>query len=77
LNLTDYTDEYREGLQRIIDAKIAGQETVTPEVEAPARVVNLMDALKKSLDAVSAAKKRPVKAEAARPAAAKKRAAGA
>jgi DNA end-binding protein Ku len=77
LNLTDYTDEYREGLQRIIDAKIAGQETVTPEVEAPARVVNLMEALKKSLDAVSAAKKRPVKAEAAKPASPKKRAAGA
>ena len=64
LNLADYTDEYREGLQRIIDAKIAGEEVVAPTVEAPARVVNLMDALKKSLDRVSAAKKRPVKAAA-------------
>src|SRR5439155_444759 len=28
LNLSDYKDEYREGLQRIIDAKIAGEEVV-------------------------------------------------
>src|SRR6476646_3620435 len=53
LNLADYKDEYREGLQRIIDAKIAGEEIVAPSVEAPPKVVNLMEALKKSLDAVS------------------------
>ena len=62
LDLSTYRDEYREGLQKIIDAKIAGEEIVAPEVETPARVVNLMDALKKSLDTVSAAKKRPAKA---------------
>jgi DNA end-binding protein Ku len=73
LNLSDYHDEYREGLQRIIDAKIAGEEVVAPAVEAPARVVNLMDALKKSLDAVSAGKKKPAKASAARPASAKRK----
>src|ERR1700676_2737702 len=53
LDLADYKDEYREGLQRIIDAKIAGEEIVAPSVEAPPRVVNRMEALKKSLDAVS------------------------
>ena len=37
---------------------------MAPAVEAPAKVVNLMDALRKSLDAVSAGKKRPAKAEA-------------
>src|SRR5262249_41510646 len=62
LNLADYKDEYREGLQKIIEAKIAGEEIVAPAVEAPPRVVNLMDALKKSLDAVSTTKKRPAKA---------------
>jgi DNA end-binding protein Ku len=62
LDLADYKDEYREGLQRIIDAKIAGEEIVAPTVEAPSRVVNLMDALKKSLDAASTAKKKPAKA---------------
>ena len=74
LNLSDYKDEYREGLQRIIDAKIAGEEIVAPTVEAPARVVNLMDALKKSLDAVSSAKKRPAKAADAKVAQKRKRA---
>src|SRR6478672_8520328 len=43
LNLADYRDEYREGLQRIIDKKIAGEEIVAPQVEAPPKVVNLMD----------------------------------
>jgi DNA end-binding protein Ku len=74
LNLSDYRDEYREGLQRIIDAKIAGEEVVAPAVEAPPRVVNLMDALKKSLDAVSATKKRPAKAAIAKAPAKRKRA---
>jgi DNA end-binding protein Ku len=73
LNLSDYHDEYREGLQRIIEAKIAGEEVVAPAVEAPARVVNLMDALKKSLDAVSAGKKKAAKASVAKPAAAKRK----
>src|SRR5213595_3772178 len=63
LNLSDYKDEYREGLQRIIDAKIAGEEIVAPaDIEAPPKVVNLMEALKRSLDTVSANKKKPVKA---------------
>src|SRR5205814_5192121 len=74
LDLADYKDEYREGLQRIIDAKIAGQEVVAPAVDAPPRVVNLMDALKKSLEAVSATKKKPAKAAVAQPAAKRKRA---
>ncbi len=74
LNLADYKDEYREGLQAIIDAKIAGQEVVTPEAEAPPKVVNLMEALKKSLDAVSTTKKKPAKAQASAPAAKRKRA---
>jgi DNA end-binding protein Ku len=74
LNLNDYKDEYREGLQRIIDAKIAGEETVTPEAEAPAKVVNLMEALQKSLQAVSAGKKRPARADIPKGSAIKKRA---
>jgi DNA end-binding protein Ku len=62
LDLATYKDEYREGLQQIIDAKIAGREVVAPDVEAPPKVVNLMDALRKSLDTVSAKKKAPAKA---------------
>src|SRR5213595_4164523 len=48
LNLKDYKDEYKEGLRKIIDAKIAGEEIVAPEVQEPARVVDLMEALKRS-----------------------------
>jgi DNA end-binding protein Ku len=61
LDLANYTDEYREGLQQIIDAKIAGQEVVAPPIAAMPQVTNLMEALKQSLNAVSAAKKRPAK----------------
>src|SRR6185436_5378649 len=38
LDLANYKDEYREGLQRIIEAKIAGEEIVAPAVEAPPKV---------------------------------------
>ncbi len=74
LDLTTYKDEYREGLQKIIDAKIAGEEVVAPSAEAPPRVVNLMDALKKSLEAVGTARKKPAKVVVARRPAARKRA---
>jgi DNA end-binding protein Ku len=74
LNLADYKDEYLEGLQRIIDAKVAGEEIVAPTVAAPPRVVNLMEALKKSLDAVSGGKKKAAKAAVAKPAQKRKRA---
>ena len=72
--MANYKDEYREGLQRIIEAKIAGEEIVAPAIETPTRVVNLMEALKKSLDAVSTTKKKPAKAAVAQPAAKRKRA---
>src|SRR5215510_14746089 len=63
LNLKDYKDEYKEGLRKIIDAKIAGEEIVAPEIQEPARVVDLMEALKRSLDSVSTEKKKPAKAD--------------
>jgi len=64
LNLKDYRDEYKDELSRIIDAKVAGEEVVaTAPVETPTNVVDLMAALRKSLDAVSAGKKPAAKAE--------------
>ncbi len=62
LNLKDYKDEYREGLRKIIDAKIAGEEIVATELPEPPKVVDLMEALRKSLNAVSTEKKKPAKA---------------
>jgi DNA end-binding protein Ku len=53
-----YRDDYQVGLRDIIDAKIEGREIVTQEVEAPPKVVNLMDALRKSLDSIQASKKK-------------------
>jgi DNA end-binding protein Ku len=62
LNLADYSDKYQEELQRIIDAKVAGEEVVATEEETPPKVVNLMDALRQSLDRVSTGKKKAAKA---------------
>jgi DNA end-binding protein Ku len=61
LNLAEYHDEYREGLRKIIDAKVAGEEVVAPEEKPVPKVADLMEALKRSLDTVSASKKRPAK----------------
>lgn len=66
LDLTEYRDEYQEELQRIIDAKIAGEEVVAPAEDTPPKVVNLMDALRQSLDRVSTGKKKTAKVEAAK-----------
>jgi DNA end-binding protein Ku len=74
LNLAEYKDEYREGLQRLIDAKVAGEDIVATTAEAPPKVVNLMEALRKSLDTVSAKKKQQAKAAIAKAPAKRKRA---
>src|ERR671918_1034640 len=58
VDLQEYRDDYQVGLREIIDAKIEGREVVAPEVEAPPKVVNLMDALRKSLDSISATAKK-------------------
>jgi DNA end-binding protein Ku len=63
LNLKDYKDEYTEGLRGIIDAKIAGEEVVAPDEQEPPKVVDLMEALRRSLDQVSSGKKKTAKAE--------------
>src|SRR4029078_65965 len=47
VDLQEYRDDYQVGLREIIDAKIEGREVVVPEVEAPPKVVNLMEALRK------------------------------
>ena len=65
IDFSKYPDTYEEALRKMIDKKIAGEQIVEPkEVEAPPKVVNLMAALRKSLDQVSAQKKRPARATA-------------
>lgn len=50
----EFTDEYREALLRIVEAKVNGEEIEVVEPEPTAKVVDLMEALKAS---VAAAKK--------------------
>ena len=56
---TKYHDEYREQLLGLIERKAAGEEIVgEPEVEAPAKVLDLVAALEASLAKASTAKER-------------------
>lgn len=44
-----YHDSYRDNLQKMIDAKVQGQEIVAPPQPEESKVVDIMEALKKSL----------------------------
>src|SRR5580765_998105 len=67
VDFAEYKDEYQQGLREIIDAKIEGREVVSQEIEEPPKVVNLMEALRKSLDSISGSKKRPVQSSGQEP----------
>jgi DNA end-binding protein Ku len=58
-----YTDEYREALLDIVEKKVAGEEIEEIEPVEPARVVDLMEALKQSVEST---KKAPAKKSAGR-----------
>jgi len=53
-----YSDNYREALQEVIDAKVGGREIVAPPEEeaAPAPAVDLMAALKASVERARSAR---------------------
>jgi DNA end-binding protein Ku len=55
---TEYSDNYRVALQQLIDAKVAGHEVVAPEEEAPAPTgaVDLMAALRASVERARSAR---------------------
>jgi DNA end-binding protein Ku len=48
-DFTEYDDNYRERLQRLLKAKKQGHEVEPPEEDKEPEVLNLMDALKQSL----------------------------
>ena len=58
-----YQDRYEEALLTVIKAKIAGEEPVMAAAPARGNVINLMDALKKSLEG----EKPPAKSKARKP----------
>jgi len=67
-DFAQYVDRYQAKVRELIDAKIAGDEVVTPEAEEEPEVINLMDALKKSMGP----KVRSAASTAARPKSAKR-----
>lgn len=58
-----FTDEYREALLKIVAAKESGEVIEAPQIEQSSKVVDLMEALKASVEAVkkesAATKKKP------------------
>jgi DNA end-binding protein Ku len=54
-----FKDEYREGLLRIVEAKINGEEIEVVEAEPAAKVVDLMEALKASVAAAKQPEAKP------------------
>jgi DNA end-binding protein Ku len=80
---TEFKDDYREALLRIVEAKINGEEIEIVEAEPTAKVVDLMEALKASVAAAKkepkaepAPKKKPAKKTAAKKPAPRKKAVG-
>jgi DNA end-binding protein Ku len=69
----EFVNEYRGELKAMLEAKLAGEEIVAPEQPEPAKVVDLMEALKESV--AQARKQKDAPAEKKKPAARKKRAA--
>lgn len=60
-DLTAFTDNYEEALREMLARKGAGA-TVSVEGQAPAKIVDLMQALRQSLETISSEKKKPARA---------------
>lgn len=71
-DLGEYRSRYHEQLSELIEAKAAGRELVTPPPSEAPQVINLMDALKASLEQIPVPEK---KKAAAAPKAARRKAA--
>lgn len=52
----DFQDEYRAALEDLIDKKVQGEEITYAEPAEPSKVVDLMDALRASVEAAQASK---------------------
>ena len=58
----DFANDYREDLKQMLDAKLAGHEVVAPEPVAETPVIDLMEALRRSVADVQGRKARNEKA---------------
>jgi DNA end-binding protein Ku len=71
---SEFHDRYQDAVIEMVKAKVQGQEPVLAKAPERGKVINLMDALKRSLDeAKPAAESKPRKAAAKAPAAEQKR----
>jgi DNA end-binding protein Ku len=61
-NPDEYPNEYRRELRAMLESKRAGEEIVQPEPVPEAPVIDLMDALKQSIEAAKTAKRTPAPA---------------
>ena len=71
-NPSDYKDEYRRKIQEAIERKIAGKEIVSPKESSSGKMIDLMEALTKSLEL--AQKPKPTKRTATKKTAERKKA---
>lgn len=60
---TKYTDDYRSDLQKLIEKKLEGQEIATAPTVARTNVIDLMQALKESLETTAGQAAGPIKIE--------------
>ena len=50
LNLEEFEDHYEDALKELLKKKQAGEKIEAPRERAPAKVINLMDALRRSVE---------------------------
>ncbi|MEO8456769.1 MAG: Ku protein [Chloroflexota bacterium] len=53
----EYHDEYRASLEKVIEAKLEGEELKAPKAQRPAKITDLMTALKASVEAAKKGEK--------------------
>lgn len=70
---SEYKDHYREALAELIEAKLEGKQVVTSPPTQEARVFDLAEALKRSVEAAKKEKSKPPARGRARPARARRR----
>ena len=65
----EYKDHYREALTQLIEAKLEGREVVTSPAAAETKVIDLADALRRSVEAAKKSKPKRAARPRTRPAA--------
>ena len=55
----EFTDDYRAALEELVQKKIQGEEITFTEEAEPSKVVDLMEALKASVEAAKAGRPAP------------------